>query len=439
LANLSRVDTSLQQQRNKTAGFLRKFRWAASDRGKLEAIIHDLRDYNDGLYHLLSSVERRRLRNALAPEIVRTNDQDELLHLQQASDEYSDITQLVGMRSQKLTCEISSSSMVPWSPASTIAAENLKISGKDVVLAGSASSDGTLSQRRSLASYLKAIDGQIVKKDVFVEWKFFEKDVNDSIKQEQLVRLDTLARLLHISSKPKDLRAPHCLGYIVDDWHPRVGFIFECPAPSGNPPSILRSLRHSLGGSIVPYLGDRFRLAYELSISLCLLHIAGWLHKGIRSENIIFLTGAHASPPNLQNPSLLGFEYSRPDNLQTHSDFIKPDELESNLCRHPRAQGPARGRFSRAYDIYALGIVLLEIGFWRPISEFWHDSYTMETFQHDLCGFHAPKLGAKMGQIYMNVVLACLTGRLADTATEENDSQTGFYWEVVHELSRLVA
>jgi hypothetical protein len=83
--------------------------------------------------------------------------------------------------------------------------------------------------------------------------------------------------------------------------------------------------------------------------------------------------------------------------------------------------------------------VLLEIGYWRKISEFWHESYTMEGFRRDLCGFHAPKLGSKTGQIYMDVVLRCLQGELADNTTEDSGSQRGFYWNVVHQLSQLVA
>jgi len=57
-------------ERTKAIGLLDKFRWAVVDRIRFEAIISDLRDYNEGLYCLLSAVERRRLRQALAPKLI---------------------------------------------------------------------------------------------------------------------------------------------------------------------------------------------------------------------------------------------------------------------------------------------------------------------------------------------------------------------------------
>jgi hypothetical protein len=143
--------------------------------------------------------------------------------------------------------------------------------------------------------------------------------------------------------------------------------------------------------------------------------------------------------PNLKSPAVLGFEYSRPDSLIVESDLVVVANPNYHLYQHPRAQGPARERYSRAYDIYQLGIVLLEIGYWRRISEFWHEDYTMDSFREDLCSFHVPNLGAKVGKIYMEVVQKCLSGELADERTDESGSQKGFYWAVVRELARFVA
>jgi hypothetical protein len=142
---------------------------------------------------------------------------------------------------------------------------------------------------------------------------------------------------------------------------------------------------------------------------------------------------------NLMSPYILGFEYSRPDSLTAESDLVVLANPDYHLYQHPHVQGPARDRYSRAYDIYSLGIVLLEIGYWRRISGFWHEDYTMDSLREDLRSFHVPNLGLKVGKIYMEVVQKCLSGELADEGTDENRSQKRFYWAVVRELEKLVA
>lgn len=420
-----RQDTNLREHRSKSSSILGKFRWAVSDKSKLEVIISDLKDYNDGLYQLLSATERRVLRQGLGAEIVTTNDVSDLLEIQTASMAYGNVAQVAAFRRQNLNMR-HFSQLVP--------SEDLQIPGKDITFERASTSNELLG--RAPATYKR--QGQNV--NVLVEWKHFDRDASDSARVAQLSRLDSLARILHASSKPTGICVPQCLGYISDDWHPRVGFVFEFPdiGPSYN------SLYDLLEDDAIPFLGDRFSLAFKLSLSLSLLHTSGWLHKGISSQNIIFPKDETSEPensaiPSLKDLSVLGFEYSRPDNMAVESDLVVLTNPDQHLYQHPRAQGPARERYSRAYDIYSLGIVLLEIGYWRRISEFWHEDYTMDTFREDLCAFHVPNLGSKVGKIYMEVVQKCLGGELVDEETDENGSQRGFYWTVVKELGRLVA
>src|SRR4030095_4171791 len=112
-----------------------------------------------------------------------------------------------------------------------------------------------MSQKRAPATYISRADDQAENKPVLVEWKPLDNEVNDTIRLEQLSRLDTLARLLHISSKPADLHVPHCIGYISDHWHPRIGFVFECATRSEASPLPPRSLYDLLSGPEIPYLG----------------------------------------------------------------------------------------------------------------------------------------------------------------------------------------
>lgn len=95
------------------------------------------------------------------------------------------------------------------------------------------------------------------------------------------------------------------------------------------------------------------------------------VHESFRSENILFFT-SHTSDANgsaqintsekldLTQPWIFGFEFSRPDSFFS-AGFIDicPDR---DVYRHSERQGQPLTTFKKIHDIYALGIVLLEIG-----------------------------------------------------------------------------
>ena len=207
-------------------------------------------------------------------------------------------------------------------------------------------------------------------------------------------------------------------------------------------PTSPRSLWQSFETLSMPYLGDRFRLALDLSLTLSLLHISGWLHKAFRSENVVFYprpNGCREDATSIRHPNILGFEYSRPYNPNAFTDLLITDDHVSNLYRHPKGQRPGGERFSPDFDIYSLGIVLLEIGYWRRISEFWHEGHTLETFRHELYSFHVPRLGPKVGKIYTDVVARCLDKELVNDSVDDVESQNLFYWDVLRELSGFLS
>jgi len=43
--------------------------------------------------------------------------------------------------------------------------------------------------------------------------------------------------------------------------------------------------------------------------------------------------------------------------------------MENNIYRHPERQGKPQTTFKTIHDLSALGIVLLEIGLWKPAVE----------------------------------------------------------------------
>ena len=106
---------------------------------------------------------------------------------------------------------------------------------------------------------------------------------------------------------------------------------------------------------------DRLKLALRITQSVRYFHMAGWLHKNLRSENVIIF-----SPFSLAYPTLAGFTYSRQDSLSEISEQPSADP-QREIYRHPDAMGEPTESFSVTKDVYALGTILLEIGEWRSL------------------------------------------------------------------------
>lgn len=81
----------------------------------------------------------------------------------------------------------------------------------------------------------------------------------------------------------------------------------------------------------------------------------------MHSNSVLFFQSSGVQNDLLvESPYLVNFEYSRPETAMTKYDF--DNDLERNLYRHPDRQGHPKTSFSKLHDIYALGVVLLEIG-----------------------------------------------------------------------------
>jgi hypothetical protein len=210
--------------------------------------------------------------------------------------------------------------------------------------------------------------------EVMVEWVEYEKDDLDS-RLNHIRRVDDLARMIHSASdRHPDLNTLDCIGYTDDASTSRYGLIYKAPeSSSSNLNALIAS--HDLR---TPGLGDRFRLAHTLAIALWSLHSLDWLHKSLCSSNILFFpsafsasatraTATAASNPDILNPYVLGFDASRPDQMGEMSVASK-NPAASDLHRHPDSlNGMSRKPYCKSFDIYSLGLILLEIGLWKVL------------------------------------------------------------------------
>jgi hypothetical protein len=77
------------------------------------------------------------------------------------------------------------------------------------------------------------------------------------------------------------------------------------------------------------------------------------------------------------------------------------------------------GRYKRVYDIYFLGLVLLEIALWEPLSTFQRMEQTAADFKAAVLKIAEGEVGGAMGEKYRDVVVACING----TALAENKEE----------------
>src|SRR5208282_4248069 len=107
------------------------------------------------------------------------------------------------------------------------------------------------------------------------------------------------------------------------------------------------------------------------------------------------------------------------------------------IYSHPDVQGftgARRARFRAEYDIYSLGIVLLEIGLWKPFEKQIPDG----TLPSDAARTNVTLLGFAMGERYMAAVRKCLDARFDGMQRIERDEgnldsyslnlQRSFFW-----------
>ena len=208
---------------------------------------------------------------------------------------------------------------------------------------------------------------------VWVEWKTYAADDRYPSWWEAMVenRMKQLVTLLASRNKPKQFRAPQCLGYFYhqSEEEQKYGLVYEMPSrvPQATPLRAPVSLLELMRTTKMPSLTKRKDLASSICQSLMYLHSVNWLHKGIRSGNIIFFV-SEGEKVALAEPTLSGFEYARPD---TSGEATEPTPQYSHedIYKHPETMNGVPARSKKSYDIYSLGVVLAEIAHWRSIYE----------------------------------------------------------------------
>ncbi|KAL6794100.1 prion-inhibition and propagation domain-containing protein [Trichoderma sp. SZMC 28012] len=264
-------------------------------------------------------------------------------------------------------------------------------------------------------------------KRVWIEWKKyglrdFKKSSDDHEEQAEAAHREITSRTARLAellacSKPTDFCTPSCLGYLDEPNNCRLGWVFAMPVETTHPP---RSLRSLLSKIACPSLTERVALASRLTACLLYLHAVNWLHKALRSDNILFIYDGDIPP--ISEPIVSGFDLSRPDEDSAKTIEMADANPRRDMYRWPMNQTSLRdeNRARKTFDIYSLGIILLEIAHWKPIESImgFPDVDSITTSQSlkirsrllDTEPQPLAKLLQIMGRKYHDAVKACIKG-----------------------------
>ncbi|KAF2848105.1 hypothetical protein T440DRAFT_429324 [Plenodomus tracheiphilus IPT5] len=280
-----------------------------------------------------------------------------------------------------------------------------------------------------------------------VEFRNYAPDKHEHVPLEGRTheRVERLAYLLRQRKDPL-LHALPCDGWTIDAERNQVAFLFAVPKDTEGMPSSLLSVYENQ--AFRPSLGERFNLAKGLANSVSELHLVKWVHESIRSENILLLLRSGSpdvstsAPTRLDfsQPWVMGFEFSRPE--LDFSSGRSDNDVARNVYRHPERQKHPQKPFAKIHDIYALGVVLLEIGLWRPVLSLEKDSFKRvsdpRTIQNYLIKKAEKSLPFQMGDRYKDIVVRCLTGNfdVDDDNKEDLKLQQAFRAKVIDVLDK---
>ena len=357
---------------------IRRLRWAIIDKTKLEKLLGDVRQRIGCLWDILAFEDRLYIRESLSHllrnGIASTRNDEDLSRLSELALGVESRVSVAGqMKRTKVELyprehdpALSDIAKVSGSRAQTLRALKLRSS----LLSSDAGSSG---EKREVVFYAG--------EHTLVEFKFLGPD---KVAQKKLsIRAENLAILLS-RVETASFHTLQCKGFMK-----RNDFIllfFELPA-SSVPVAITTSLdRQYLTLSDVrkqqdylPDLDTRLSWALKLAETALQLHTAGWVHKDISPANILFLKRQgqiESESAQFAGPFLSGFGYAREISPSAFSEE-QQDVDEENAYRHALAQGFRRDHpFRPQFDVYALGIVLIELGLWSSIKDILQIAYS---------------------------------------------------------------
>jgi hypothetical protein len=228
-------------------------------------------------------------------------------------------------------------------------------------------------------------------------------------------RATSLASMLHLDNKPERLRCLDLVGYATvdtaigggDTKRPDFCFLYRPPdfANESAEPITLRAALQ-LPERERPTLAERFNIAVTVAQSILEFHSNNWLHKAVCSSNVLFFKDKRGDRYVFSEP------FARPDSAKDKTldafggvdfdVFCHPD-----LVQTIENGNTGKPRYQRQYDIYGLGMTLLEIGCWMPVANYLRKKSPGRSVQDHFVKICNEAVPSRMGTQFRDVIAKC--------------------------------
>ena len=472
---------------------LAKCHWSLGGKARISGLISDLREYNDDLIRLCTWEAQSQINRGLpAVALSHLNNYVALFFMANAAElaakEQRSSPSAEGRQRVADMARFKARLKTPSSVSDKFKKSRHALDLQDFDFPWNDQND--YSWTTAVMAYDKTM--------VFVEWRSYSSDSvllnnptlahgNDWRSLQLLAeqQIDKLGNFLCTRDRPYKLRTLYCLGLFKDESNRRYGVVYHIPKyleklpPQFVPADLTERFPSSL--TVLFYrithvldLGLRFDLARKLMEALMSLHAVGWLHKDLRSDNILFFPAKpidtygriDKSKKDFGRPYIMGYGLSRPDDVdhgarelisvnelpsvsmakaypadfprsRSHSPLPPPRQVD--IYQHPDKWTNPSNRYRHGYDIYSLGVVLLEIGLWKSLKSLkLVPGYNAEDYRTHLLTNLVPTLNGQCGSIYAGVVKECLT-MACEIADMERQSQRKLCWDLAERLDKCIA
>ncbi|KNB19406.1 hypothetical protein FOXG_16692 [Fusarium oxysporum f. sp. lycopersici 4287] len=289
--------------------------------------------------------------------------------------------------------------------------------------------------------------GTLYGQTVLVETLNFPLDEDGQFTELLHKRFSKIVQLLKAQQDP-DFRVLQGLKYAsnIGESKGELRLISHFPVASPLHVKTLRQLYRDVALAQRPSLGLRFKLCSQLAESVYLLHSVDWVHHALRSDNVLVLLPSHTPSREILQASELricGFEAARPESDTSMGPY--DNAIARNVYRHPERWGTPREMFRQSHDIYALGVVLLEIGLWEAaedlISRLRDSQRTPKHVKALLRSQVDERLVHQCGDIFATAVRRCLEWHfdveVPSSASDQLRIHRGLAEQVVNPLRSL--
>lgn len=312
--------------------------------------------------------------------------------------------------------------------------------------------------------------GELIKgessEDVLVEYKSLPRREMSEERQKSEEQIKLLAKVLSAAGAGQ-MHTLRVKGYLMQE--DKCAMIFEFPNgcdKKSEPISLLDMIEVQRDDKSDPHASaklaastpkHRHRLAHIAAQCIAAFHEDGWVHEGICSDSIVFFNNT-SQQPICDRPYFVNFDSARLDSAEK-TNYAALKIVKRRFYQHPDRLRANPVKFNPEHDLYALGVLLLELGMWKPAEELYKefvvdttkqpsptaatetllapqgngegnvrgqakDLPSGEQMRKTFEGIAKHELVTRMGTDYSRAVRACLSNKQAQKLLNTNDAQS---------------